>query len=580
MPLTLYWYILRDLLKLLALSTAVLVFVFSFGFAIKPISEGLLSAGQVLRVIAYAAPGMMVFVLPFTAALSSTLVFFRLVTDSEITACAASGISYRQLLTPVFALGLTLSLTMFYLSNWVVPRAWRLVEQQIEQDVTQLIVQQIQREGLADLGNGVILYADRAQSNVPVTEERPAGVPMPDNRMVFDGVAVGKMDFVPVLDDAGKPMLTPKGKPMYMTQIQSDYTAERAVVDIYRDDVNGRTYATMMLLRVAANDPQSDHLVFIERQPIKAFELPSLFEQKAKFLSLPRLRELAAHPEESRRVRDAKRHLVDVVAAQDLIRSVFGAMKGHGELMLTTPQGERYYVTAPGVKLAGESMVIGTPTPADAPATTPVERDVLVQLKIGGLVTREMKADWGELRAVRNDLDEEPRMNLTLKNVVVTDRSSPTAGALKEVTLPLLQWGESLTRPLREMSIDALGEHAAMYPKADEIKKQHLDLDSAVDKLMRDITSLVHERAAMATLCLLVLLLGALMSMLLRYQPPLAIFFWCFVPTIATFMAISRGQSLMTWRSYDPMIGMVTIWTGVAALGVALLVIYARLSRN
>jgi len=181
MPLTLYWYILRDLLKLLAVSTAVLVIVLSFGFAIKPISEGLLTPVQILRVIFFAAPGMLAFILPFTAALSSTLVFFRLATDNEITACAATGISYRQIATPVVALGLGLSLLLFWMSNWVVPRAWRMVEQQIEQDVTQLIISQVQREGLADLGNGIILYADHAENNVAVTERRPAGTPMPCN---------------------------------------------------------------------------------------------------------------------------------------------------------------------------------------------------------------------------------------------------------------------------------------------------------------------------------------------------------------------------------------------------------------
>ena len=60
MPLTLYWYILRDLLKLLITSTLVLVIVMSFGFAIKPISDGLLGPWQLVKVIGYTMPGMLV----------------------------------------------------------------------------------------------------------------------------------------------------------------------------------------------------------------------------------------------------------------------------------------------------------------------------------------------------------------------------------------------------------------------------------------------------------------------------------------------------------------------------------------
>ena len=75
MPLTLYWYILRDLLKLLITSTLVLVIVMSFGFAIKPISDGLLGPWQLVKVIGYTMPGMLTFAMPFAVA-SGTIICF------------------------------------------------------------------------------------------------------------------------------------------------------------------------------------------------------------------------------------------------------------------------------------------------------------------------------------------------------------------------------------------------------------------------------------------------------------------------------------------------------------------------
>ena len=98
MPWTLYWYILRDLLKLLALATAVLVLVISAAVAIKPLSDGLLGPVALVKFILYTMPTTLQFALPFGAAFASTIVFNRMAADNEIVACSASGMSY---LTPV-----------------------------------------------------------------------------------------------------------------------------------------------------------------------------------------------------------------------------------------------------------------------------------------------------------------------------------------------------------------------------------------------------------------------------------------------------------------------------------------------
>ncbi|MEX0741147.1 MAG: LptF/LptG family permease, partial [Phycisphaeraceae bacterium] len=169
MLLTLHRYILRELLKLLAASSAVLVVVMAFGFSIGPISEGLLGPAQMLRVIVYTIPGMLLFALPFAAAFASTLLFFRMAADNEITACAATGVSYRSLLAPVLIVGVLLTGSLFWLSNWVVPHFWRVVSQEVEQDVAEMVVRQIQRREVVRLGR-LLLYADVAHSNVPITE--------------------------------------------------------------------------------------------------------------------------------------------------------------------------------------------------------------------------------------------------------------------------------------------------------------------------------------------------------------------------------------------------------------------------
>ena len=138
MPWTLYRYILKDLLKLLVISSLVLVLVISVAAAIKPLSGGLLGPGTMVKYVLYLAPTMLGFILPFSGAFASTLVFSRMANDNELLVCRAGGISYGMILLPVVFLGLVLTLTLFFLSNWVVPSFYRSAAFMLEKDIMSL----------------------------------------------------------------------------------------------------------------------------------------------------------------------------------------------------------------------------------------------------------------------------------------------------------------------------------------------------------------------------------------------------------------------------------------------------------
>ncbi|MEM8496259.1 MAG: LptF/LptG family permease, partial [Planctomycetota bacterium] len=140
MPLTLYRYIAWELFKLLALSTTVLVLVISFAATIKPLSDGLLSPWAMVKFIGYTAPTMLTFALPFSGAFAATLLFIRLASDNEVQACAASGISYRSILFPVAAIGLALTMGLFFMANYVIPGFYRGAARTIEADVMTMLV--------------------------------------------------------------------------------------------------------------------------------------------------------------------------------------------------------------------------------------------------------------------------------------------------------------------------------------------------------------------------------------------------------------------------------------------------------
>ena len=125
MPLLLFRYILRDLFRVVMLTTAVLVSVIAFGAAIRPLADDhILGPGKIAVYIILATVPMLQFALPFAAGFASTITFHRMTSDNEFVAIAASGISYRKVLFPVILLGLILTGVMVFLTQSMIPKFW------------------------------------------------------------------------------------------------------------------------------------------------------------------------------------------------------------------------------------------------------------------------------------------------------------------------------------------------------------------------------------------------------------------------------------------------------------------------
>ncbi len=656
MPLRLCWYILRELVKLLVLTTVVLVVVISVFAAAKPLMEGMLGAWELVKLIVYLMPGMLSYALPFAAGFAGTLVFYRMAVDNEITACATHGISYATLLTPVAALGIALTLAMFFLSNWVLPNFWRDVERILQQDVIRMVVDKLERGETVELGR-LVVYADEARERVavlpahragqgqaitiagrpglavratawgPVTRAdlirlaeavattarqahpdlaagpaevyvhyaehrlgQPAETPLlvwadpggeakprvdvdapqlaaapaeprPFNRIVLDGVAVGRLD-------------------RRSGQLRADYTARRAVLDLYRgaEDVGnpqfrpGQTYVTMMLTGVTINDPESGLLWTIESQPVEAQAIPSPFRQQPKFMSLPQLREMSRYPDRSDEVRELRTALAETMAAQRVISRVYSQLAGseRPRAELRGPQGGTYLLEAPKADIAG--LELNMQAAADRPVT--------VRLLRGGLLRQRFEAERAELEVTSDELGREPRINLRLRTVAVIDPALPTdRGSKLEVFLPLLQLDRPVLGRLKELPSGQLLGEARSVPH-DSVQEAATQLVNRINKLRRKILGQAHERAATAVTCMLALLLAAIMAMVLRSHVPLVIFFWSFLPTVVAILTISQGQNLVYSVRQPLIVGLVVTWLGCVMLTAISGAVYLRLRRT
>jgi lipopolysaccharide export system permease protein len=118
MKTTIYKYILNEIWPTFLASLLVFIFIVlaarMLNIAEWVINQGV-SALQVLKMILYLLPNMILFALPATTLMAVFVAFHRLSGDNEIQALKSSGISLYQMLPPVAVLSLTALITAGFL---------------------------------------------------------------------------------------------------------------------------------------------------------------------------------------------------------------------------------------------------------------------------------------------------------------------------------------------------------------------------------------------------------------------------------------------------------------------------------
>lgn len=558
MPWILYRYILRDLLKNLALSTTVLVMVMSFAVAIKPLSEGLLGAMALAKFIVYTMPTMLQFALPFSGAFASVMVFSRLVQDNEVTACSASGMSYRSILAPVMLVGVVLMLTVFFLGNWVVPWFYERAAMTIERDVARLLVSQLEkRQAWTDRSGRWMVYADGAANKDLSPQEvalLPAEVREGEPRWIgLEGVAFTERDR--------------QGK------VRSEATAQRADALMYRRD--GQMHVSLVMHNVTLYDPQNDRLVHASTWNPPPYVPESGFRDKPQFLSWPQLQKLRQTPERFDQIGGRKAKLAQALAQDELIERIMAELAsdgGRGAVTLMGSDGKRYTLRSPVVERSGLSLAMSSR--GDAP--------VRVESSSSGVVMRKVEAASAKLTVRTERVDAEPQVTIELLDARVVDTHNPGRVAEQpELTLPKASLpGEHLAAMARQdlSSLLKLADQAG--PRAGPVAEAAGDLRAYIRQVSAKIITFLHQRAASSVSSMFILVIGALLSLLLRTKIPLVVYFWGFVIAAATVMISQGGGTMATRPGFDMTTGLVVIWAGDLVLLLAAGVIYMRLSRH
>jgi lipopolysaccharide export LptBFGC system permease protein LptF len=607
-PFILWLYLMKDLWKLVGLTTGVLVTVIAFAAAVKPLADGKLGPEDTLKFMFLAMIPMLQYALPFAACFGATLAYHRLTTDNEMTAVHAAGISHRSMLVPAAFSGLLLAGILLTLSNAIIPQFLRGMSALVAQDAAKWIVNTVQR-GEALNVDGTYIYADVVKQLGP----DPASGSY--DRLWLGGLLVVRVD-------------------QKTGAIDSQGLARNAGVWLRRTNVTRPGLAadkpmTQVIIRPTDMVASGPGFRAAGDEMVKPLLVPNAFSDNVKFLSFSELHALRNEPERIDRIDKDKRALSMLVDQRRTVDAIDQALRTTGIAKFLDPYRQPVTLRASGVRStfkeveggkkerdpwvfqilppAGGRKVIVDITLSDGkrqkheadtaflrlpsshdpdrgPQTMTVQLLKVAAVQVGP--DGEVAAPDPDAAAARGEADQRPMSDLTydaedttrslstitlatgesFKGAVVTEadptvvyrpgtgRVSFPRGEIKSVV------GDSTAQVMsaaRKRALDKPSDEIVVKPA---LKK----LNDDVDNLLNEVLSKEHERYAMSVACLVMVLVGSVMAMRLRGALPLTVYLWAFFPALATVLAISGGQQLT--HGNGP-IGLLVLWAGVLALG-------------
>lgn len=538
MPWLLYRYVLGELLRTILLATGVLVAVIAFGATVKPLASGKLAPVDVAKYVALAIVPMLQFALPFAAGFGSTIVMHRLVNDNEVLACAASGVSYRRFLLPVFGLGLAITLFLLVLVYFVVPRFWVLMQQAVTEDIARLFDRAVDERGAFVLGN-LQIYAEGLDI-IPSPPDTGAS-----RRLVLRRVAAAE------LSDTG--------------EIVTDVTARHAVVDIY-ERPEGSFIMLAMEDTVAFNRQDNSLARTDVIAPQRPILLPETLADKPKFMSLGRILEIRRDPDSFREVKRQKQRLADALAK-------FAALK---ELRQGLAQGAVVFETLHG---AGRYVVRADRLQAETLTRLGAAPIEVIEL-VGDHEVRRLACATATVTLTQTE-ELGLRLGLQLRDCLETrpdDADMPPIRRAEVTIVDLRPPGEPATEleVLPSSRLLALAAEPARVDRDVAAAVRHLEFE--LEDIGYETTARLNQRAALATTGLLLVMLGSLLALVMRNALPLTIYLLAFLPSILDMLLIAGGEQ--TIRDNKLTVGAAVMWSGNALLALLSLIAYARLKRN
>lgn len=567
LPWTLWRAYTLELARLIVVTAGVLVTVIAFAGAVKPISDGLLQAGDTIRFIALAIPPMLAYALPFAGGFAATLVYHRVSTDLEAVAAYAGGVSHRVLLAPALAVALMCSCGLVALNEQVIPGFLREMQRLITVDVARLIAQQVSRGQTVSLKD-IMIHADSVRSVPP---EPGSGV---IDQLLLTGVgAITLKDGVPTAEvtaATAKVWLIPA-----IPEIDADLLS--------RDD-EGQTMLVAQLEDVVAVREGEGLVTSAESRVARV--VPNTFRDNVKFLTWRELAAIRGTPERLNWIDPKRKALAILLTRKDTLEWVAASLREAGVVSFTDERGNPVSVRARDLRRDGERLIF-VPQPGGAAIVS------YTRVTSGGASgeARQRRIASGSLAAIEIDatveqLERRASLRITLENARERDEQTSDVLGPVRVVLPIgrvyapdAASRPYLTMPARDLLIAA--QPWLDRPTPDREVRERVQgsngLAPALRRLDHDVMAKRHERMALAASCLVMVLCGAVTALKFAAKMPLTVYLFSFFPALACMVTISGGQQVTVKQGVP---GLYLMWSGVAGLAIYTLIVFFKLRKH
>lgn len=579
LPKTLWRATFADLAKLVVLSSSVLVVIVSVALAIKPLSDGYLSAWDTVRVIAFLIPPGLAYALPFGAGFAATLVYHRIAADREAIAAHAGGISHRALLAPALVVGVLLMGAMILLTQEVIPRFLQSAQRIAAFNAARYIKAEIDK-GRAVGFDQIQIYADACLPMKPPPGSGATDVLRLDR---FAAVELGR-----------------EGTPV------TEITAARAFLWMFppveQDDARpgqGQTSSRIVMrLENVVAVQQGQGLVGFRDKVDLSWTVPNTFRDSPKYLPGSELARLRDNPTRMNWMEQRRRGLALAMAQVRTLEETARALNSGGSVAFTDARNEP--VVLSGARARREGTVLRlTPAP-ESPITLRLNREGGDASDPSQRVALQVTAPSGDLEVSAGQDPRSPRLSTRLTLSRVTARRADGAA----VDLPSAQLtafdapdltcrndpSEDLLAKSVQDLLDATRENAIPVDvrggEADRqigerpepiVARARHEVARKLDDLNKDILSKTHERWSMSVSALVMVLTGSIAALRFLHRRVLGVYLWTFVPALATLTTIGGGSPMVGTFGAP---GLILMWSGVAGLILYTLVMYRGLARH
>lgn len=568
LPWTLWRAYTLELTRLLGVTAGVLVTVIAFAGAVKPISDGLLQAGDTVKFITLAIPPMLAYALPFAGGFAATLTYHRIASDLEAVAAFAGGLSHRVLLAPALALGLLCSCGLMVLNEQVIPGFLREMQRLVTVDVARLIAQQVSRGQTVSLKD-IMIHADGVRSVPP---EPGSGV---IDQLLLTGVgAITLRDGVPTAE------VTAASAKVWLLPAPPD-----AEPDLLSRDDEGQTMLVAQLEDVVAVREGEGLVTSAESRVARV--VPNTFRDNVKFLTWRELATIRETPERLNWIDPKRKALALMLARKAALEWMASSLRAEGRVELVGERGHAVVVRARDLRRDGARYVFVPP--ARGAVLVTYTRVVRGGAGEGEATHRRIASGQNvflEVDPTAEAVERRISFRVTVEQARERDELSGEAIGPERAVLPLGRMSVPdssapayLTMPARDLLAAAqpwLDRPAPDRDIHDRVNGPN-GLAGALRRLDHDVLAKRHERLALAASCLVMVLCGAVTALKFAARLPLTVYLASFFPALAAMVTISGGQQVTVKQGVP---GLFLMWSGVVLLGIYTLVVFVRLRKH